>query len=733
MAQNQPSIDLSDIPDNPSTPEVDLSDIPDAEEPGWFESIAKMVLEPPKMLVDKAKEFADSMSQPSLGDVDKSFPVNFMGANIPVSLPHLKGFLGGTAEGVASQLSPLNIAATAMPGGKVARTLSGVQALEGARQISKGNYLRGAGNIGMGALGMLPRPSASTAISKADDVVPEVLPAPDTPEQLKLPDITMPAVIDANDAPAGPVDKLVEMLRGAPKLTAKQADIYSLERGQRIAKAEGIPVNSEADLAKYFAQLKGAHTKVQFDPLRAKLEQPDIDELVKTISISPEVRGFERTTAFDGLNKLLGGQVPQDSELRILSKVFGRDMIDITAKFRNRPRRLAVETASAAKAFKSAGDFGAPFRQGINYAGRRAWLDSWMPMFKSYFNANKYVGIMKEIESKPNYDFKIQSGLEFTGTHALAGKEEAVQSAWAQNVPGLGALVKSSDRAQTAFMNTLRDGVFDTISKDYRRLYESVKKTATTAEELKEAELLNPDTLYRGKIIADMVNTATGRGKLPGNLNAIQPELNALLFAPKLMSSRIRTFNRILNPYKYWTYNSIERKEALKQLLSISGVIAATSGIYKTAGFDIGTDPTSADFLKAHDGSSRLDPGGGYLQYIVPAMKLLQNQTTSTTSDTTRELGSFDGQSAPGVIGSTIESKLSPVAAFARDIISRKEFGNKPLNFTSINPAENTLTKDLVTPLIIQDIYELIQEDPDLIPWLAPPAMAGMGVQTYRR
>ena len=38
----------------------------------------------------------------------------------------------------------------------------------------------------------------------------------------------------------------------------------------------------------------------------------------------------------------------------------------------------------------------------------------------------------------------------------------------------------------------------------------------------------------------------------------------------------------------------------------------------------------------------------------------------------------------------------------------------------------------MAVPLMIQDVNELVKEDPDLIPWLAP-ILFGMGTQTYSK
>lgn len=113
---------------------------PKPEEKGILQKGWEAISEPPKFITEGANKLADYIDKPSLN-------TSKLGGQI-------KGFGAGAVQGAASLLSPLNIAQTVIPESKLAKGLSGAQVIEGADQLRKGNYLTGAADIGMGALGL---------------------------------------------------------------------------------------------------------------------------------------------------------------------------------------------------------------------------------------------------------------------------------------------------------------------------------------------------------------------------------------------------------------------------------------------------------------------------------------------------------------------------------------------------------------------------------------------------
>jgi len=144
-------------------------------------------------------------------------------------------------------------------------------------------------------------------------------------------------------------------------------------------------------------------------------------------------------------------------------------------------------------------------------------------------------------------------------------------------------------------------------------------------------------------------------------------------------------------------------------------------------------DPTNADFMKSKFGNTRVDPFGGFLQYIVAASRLISGDITSSVTGKTQKLGkSFNAPTRKDIMIRFGENKLSPLASFADMLATGKDFEGKPINI----PNE---LRDRFTPMVINDMIELYKEDPNLFPGgivgkaaIAAGSLTGMGVQTYK-
>jgi hypothetical protein len=133
---------------------------------------------------------------------------------------------------------------------------------------------------------------------------------------------------------------------------------------------------------------------------------------------------------------------------------------------------------------------------------------------------------------------------------------------------------------------------------------------------------------------------------------------------------------------------------------------------------------TSADFGKAKIGDMRMDPGGGFQQFLVAMGRLIQGGTTSSASNEWQEFGKgFNAPTQKSNIERFLSNKLNPVTKFAYDLAAQSEY----------NPFHvGDRTAQLFVPLVIQDLIGLYQENPKLLPWMGP-VLFGMGTQTYGR
>lgn len=436
----------------------------------------------------------------------------------------------------------------------------------------------------------------------------------------------------------------------------------------------------------------------------------------------------------------------------------------------DKKRSAITEAYNFGRGTMASWDLSAPLRQGLPLIHRKEFWTSLKPMFESLRSEEAFRASQKGILSRALFrprkgiggkdlpSFAEDAGLKLTDLETKLGKrEEALMSTWAEIVPG----VRASNRAYTTFLNKLRADTFESLIKD--------------------AKVIGVDgeaNLPVARALAEFVNNATGRGSLKFRLGLKEGRfggdygkdinleqhavlLNSTLFAPRLIASRLR----MMDPRLYIFGNPTVRKEALKSLASIALIGNTLGQLVKMAGGDVETDPNNADFGKMKIGKVRVDPYAGFQQYIVAFNRLIRpsfakipgleggtntglvpfdeatgwlgqggQSTTSSTTGMEYDLwnpspGPYDPN--PLTIGARfLRGKAHPIVGFAWSLWGGKtELSGEKMNLTTINPMENSIMQRFI-PILMQDIYELAQTDPRLLP-LAVPATFGMGVQSY--
>lgn len=392
---------------------------------------------------------------------------------------------------------------------------------------------------------------------------------------------------------------------------------------------------------------------------------------------------------------------------------------------------LYAKIRNANRTLLTAYDFSAPGRQGMGLITHPEYWKSFKGMFDAWGSDKAYrmgqdaiindkSGLFKpketplvNVKGEPIIDkstglpktksqpsFAEQAGLDLTDM--VDKNEEIFRSKIAEKLPG----VKASNRAYIAFLNKARADVF--------------KKLVQQAG----AE----NNLPLAKQIADSINISTGRGKLgvENSTTAIRA-LNEIFFAPKLMSSRVQMYSRVLNPKLYTEMNPVLRKEALRSLFGIVGTGMLVGELTRLGGATVSNDLTNTDFRKIKIGNTRFDPFAGLQQYGVATAKLLLGQSTSSTSGNTTDLtaGRFGQQTRADIATQFMTNKLAPIPSFVWAWMNNKEFDGQPFEI------KRALMMRTV-PIVMQDLYDLAKEDPNLIPAGLLPVF-GVGAQTYGR
>lgn len=558
---------------------------------------------------------------------------------------------------------------------------------------------------------------ATTPNETPDNVAPQEAapagPEPVSPDAAPVPN-EGPAPADAGAAPEAPqfegdvVQRLTAAINDAGKLSREQAALLSQSRSEKLQGVLEARATSsgEAGLSSEMAQLRGEAPKVDYEGVRGQFTQEEIDRLFDSIKQNPSLSLFDSINARTGLAKLLDGTVPTRSEINLLSKVFPADFVRAALRHRSTSAKIADFAGNALnlpRSLMSTLDLSAPMRQGVFLSGRREFYNAFGSMFKQFGSERVYRGVMDDIKARDTYPLMEESGLALSDMgHDLSQREEAFMSQWAERIPGVGRVVRASERGFSGFLNKLRADTFDDL----------VRRSVAAGVDFKA----NPKALSD---IASFVNAATGRGSL-GKLNSSAPLLNGLFFSPRLIASRVQ----MLNPAYYATLSPVVRREAVKSLLTFGTLATSILTLAHMGGADVEADPRSSDFGKIKIGNTRYDILGGFGQYITLGARLAMNET-KTLKGEVQTLGErYGSRTRLDTAGNFLANKASPVAGYVRDYLR----GADPVG----NPFD--ARKDaaqLFIPLFLQDAYAVMQDGGvEALPRVAP-GFFGVGVQTY--
>ena len=374
-------------------------------------------------------------------------------------------------------------------------------------------------------------------------------------------------------------------------------------------------------------------------------------------------------------------------------------------------------------------DMSAPLRQGLGMITHKEFWTSLDDMFKSVGSKRGFDTVMKSIEDDPSGYFKrgmsgagvpLPSYAEKVGLAVHDIPEEIFRGAGGRAAEKWLPGVKQSNRAYNGYIAKLRADGFKRLVKE-----------ATAAGKDPENDIV------LGKKIADFINTATGRGDL-GKLEPVVKQLSDVFFAPKLMASRLQTYNNALNPWKLGILGEkvdpMLRREALRSLFGVVTTGGLISGMAKKAGADVTLDPRSTDFMKIKIGNSRFDPFGGYQQYAVNTAKFISGQSVSSKNpDNMTDLtaGKYGQDTRQDIASRFFTNKLAPVPSLIWSWMGGKEFDGTPFE-----AKKAILTRTV--PIFMQDMAELLQEDPNMVPahikaLFTTGSFFGGGIQTYGR
>lgn len=558
--------------------------------------------------------------------------------------------------------------------------------------------------------------------------------------------------------PLGPtIDKLMDSLQSSKGLRTKQEGLYKQEQARRFAASAGVKEGGREGAARSLGKMKGEYDKINRSPLQ--LEDTDVDKLFDGIK-SANITEPEKVRSRVALFKILeGGEVPQRNELSLLNDVFGKGFADQIIELHGGLNATGIKlakTANTMKALSSSVDLSAPLRQGAGLIHRKEWANASKEMFKYLGNKEYYNSAMQSIENRPNYLLGRESGLFLSKSDDVLNAEEAFAHNYVHNLPKpLREVVGGSERAYTGFLNKLRSDTFDSMIKQA----EGLGHKAFTAVKDAEGNITRTPT-DSTRAISKYINYATGRGGL-GRLEKFAPELNTVLWSPRLITSRL---GLLTNPKLFMDLPKGMRLETLKSLVGIAALGATTGTLGTLAGGRVlghplddkdmnwfskpkrgerligaNSDVLSADFGKVRFGNKTLDPWGGFQQPIVAMARMLAGRTNNRTQNPLQTAGNF------------LANKESPMTGLVHDLLTAKEFTGKGMDTDMSKPGtigaytdqygnKKTIPKEILlrfTPMLLQDLTDLATSDPGFAEAtglniaLGTAAGLGMGSQTY--
>ena len=504
--------------------------------------------------------------------------------------------------------------------------------------------------------------------------------------------------------PLTAVQKLTSLIKQAQPVRETTEALKSAELGKRVGSFRTVAGQGEAEgsFRRATSQLAGELPKADFNPIRPNLLPKDVDELYsinrsRWLQTGQPLNGLNTETA---LTKVLTGELPTEGEISLLEETFGMDLAKALLGKRALPDKIRQEFMGALnlpRSFVASADLSAPLRQGIMLAGGhpKEWFGSLAPMVKAFGSEQAAKVVDDAIVSSKRFALAEKANLYKAPLGAaakLSEREEAYMTRFGKAFPW----VRWSERAYVTFLNKLRFDTFDNVVAGWER---SGKK------------FTNRDVTD----LADFINKASGRGTFGKAGNDLAPVLNAAFFSPRLVASRIQA------PAKLLSASPEVRKTIIKDLAAFVGAGSSALGLiahYSDA--DVNLDPRSSDFGKLRVGPTRYDFWGGEQQIarFVTQMITGKRQAIST--------GELQDTSRKDTALRFARSKLAPVPSLLTDYLTGETFFGAPIDEEA--KAEFART---VTPILIQDMWEAIDEQGLTGGLVTLPSALGAGVQTF--
>lgn len=521
------------------------------------------------------------------------------------------------------------------------------------------------------------------------------------------------------------VDKMISILNETKPIRKQQEKLYSQRRSEQLPLLSSAFKNAKGEQGALSARavLKGELPKAQFESVRPKLEQADIDFFFEEVSKSDKISEWDRLTAHEGLTKLFskeGGSVPTKGEIAKLEEVFGGKFTEAILNKETNWNKFKAEIPdiiNLPRTLMSSFDMSMPLRQGIIQSVSHPIIagKAFKEMHKSFVSPKAYETMKQELSARPNAELYKDTKLHIPALEveykpkSLKAREDGFVSRFLQTTKlpvfkQIGTGVRMSERAALTYLSKIRADVFDMYASELQKAGLTPEKDGATY-----------------KALAEWVNVSTGRGSY-GGFERFAPTASALLFSPRLLKARLD----VLNPVTYATMPKEVRVNAWKDMAKFGGAVTGLLTLAKTGGANVETDPRSTDFAKIKVGNTRYEITGG----IQPVVRFLSQFTSGQRKTADGKIVNMDNTSP--YAGNRLENllrfgqgKLNPHASLLVDVLKGQNFVGE-----DVTMKDEVLSR--VMPLYLQDAKDALEQEGILKgASVAIPSFYGIGTNTY--
>lgn len=363
------------------------------------------------------------------------------------------------------------------------------------------------------------------------------------------------------------------------------------------------------------------------------------------------------------------------------------------------------------------------------YSGDYANLFWDLPFVLASYNSRASEVISKERTVFGDVLKKV-TGIGTPGTDKLSIRQQ-----W-KNVNPFVAL----ERGGTLYMNTLR-----------------MEEFIRGAEMLRMEGKNEVDHLQDYKLLANAINSMSGRANLPTSVASSSKALAAVFFSARNAVSIVNQVNPVYYGYLHFGSSdgfqmkktSVANKLAVTNMMRFVTITGMTMlAIKAAAGKDeddedivqIETDPNSSDFMKMRIGDIRFDPWHGLTTMIVLMSRFFTEEVKSTSTGETTKLGEkrFGPQSRLDLIGAWGRNKFAPSMAITANYLATHE---------EVDPSTNEAYRETpfgerfaddesldMTPMYWSAVKEIQKEDPGaMAEFLTVVSVFGWNTSVYKK